>query len=73
MLVTKLLLLSFLSISVLPTSRGLRWHRGCMCELPSDDHQDEDGAFSYEGRVDDMMKVGGLWVSPIEIENRRCL
>lgn len=33
-------------------------------------HQDEDGAFSYEGRVDDMMKVGGLWVSPIEIENR---
>lgn len=33
-------------------------------------HQDEDGYFSYEGRVDDMMKVGGLWVSPIEIENR---
>ena len=32
--------------------------------------QDEDGYFWYEGRVDDMMKVGGLWVSPIEIENR---
>ena len=33
-------------------------------------HRDEDGYFVYEGRVDDMMKVGGLWVSPIEIENR---
>jgi benzoate-CoA ligase len=32
--------------------------------------QDEDGFYWYEGRVDDMMKVGGLWVSPIEIENR---
>ncbi|MEM9192009.1 MAG: hypothetical protein AAGF12_22740 [Myxococcota bacterium] len=33
-------------------------------------HQDDDGYFVYEGRVDDMMKVGGLWVSPVEIENR---
>jgi acyl-coenzyme A synthetase/AMP-(fatty) acid ligase len=33
-------------------------------------HEDEDGYFIYEGRVDDMMKIGGLWVSPIEIENR---
>lgn len=33
-------------------------------------HRDDVGAYSYEGRVDDMMKVGGLWVSPIEIENR---
>jgi benzoate-CoA ligase len=33
-------------------------------------HMDEDGFCTYEGRVDDMMKVGGLWVSPIEIENR---
>jgi len=33
-------------------------------------HRDEDGHYVYEGRVDDMMKVGGLWVSPIEIENR---
>jgi benzoate-CoA ligase family protein len=32
--------------------------------------QDEEGYYWYEGRVDDMMKVGGLWVSPIEIENR---
>ncbi len=33
-------------------------------------HRDSDGYYVYEGRVDDMMKIGGLWVSPIEIENR---
>ncbi len=33
-------------------------------------HRDEDSYYVYEGRVDDMMKVGGLWVSPIEIETR---
>ena len=31
--------------------------------------QDEDGYFIYEGRADDMIKIGGLWASPIEIEN----
>jgi benzoate-CoA ligase len=30
---------------------------------------DEDGFYWYEGRSDDMIKVGGLWVSPIEIES----
>jgi benzoate-CoA ligase family protein len=30
---------------------------------------DEDGFYWYEGRSDDMIKVGGLWVSPVEIEN----
>src|SRR2546423_987758 len=30
---------------------------------------DGDGFYWYEGRADDMIKVGGLWVSPIEIEN----
>jgi benzoate-CoA ligase family protein len=30
---------------------------------------DEDGYYVYEGRADDMIKVSGLWVSPIEIEN----
>ena len=32
--------------------------------------QDEEGYFVYEGRSDDMMKVGGIWTSPIEIEGR---
>jgi acyl-coenzyme A synthetase/AMP-(fatty) acid ligase len=30
---------------------------------------DEDGFYWYEGRADDMIKVSGLWVSPVEIEN----
>ncbi len=30
---------------------------------------DADGFHWYEGRADDMMKVSGLWVSPVEIEN----
>jgi acyl-coenzyme A synthetase/AMP-(fatty) acid ligase len=30
---------------------------------------DADGYFWYAGRSDDMLKVGGLWVSPIEVEN----
>ncbi len=30
----------------------------------------EDGTYAYEGRADDMIKVKGLWVSPVEIENR---
>jgi len=32
-------------------------------------HQDEAGAYYYEGRSDDMFKVSGQWVSPIEVEN----
>jgi benzoate-CoA ligase family protein len=32
-------------------------------------HQDADGFFWYAGRSDDMLKVGGIWVSPIEVEN----
>ncbi|MFN0206658.1 MAG: benzoate-CoA ligase family protein [Planctomycetota bacterium] len=31
--------------------------------------KDKDGFFVYEGRGDDMLKVSGIWVSPIEIEN----
>jgi benzoate-CoA ligase family protein len=31
--------------------------------------QDDDGFYWYAGRSDDMLKVGGLWVSPIEVEN----
>jgi benzoate-CoA ligase len=30
--------------------------------------QDEDGYLWYCGRSDDMLKVGGIWVSPIEVE-----
>ena len=29
----------------------------------------DDGAYIYVGRTDEMLKVGGLWVSPIDIEH----
>jgi benzoate-CoA ligase family protein len=32
-------------------------------------YQDPDGYFWYCGRADDMLKVGGIWVSPVEVEN----
>jgi benzoate-CoA ligase len=30
--------------------------------------ENEDGTFTYCGRTDDMLKVGGIWVSPFEVE-----
>ena len=30
---------------------------------------DEDGYFWHAGRSDDMLKVGGIWVSPMEVES----
>jgi benzoate-CoA ligase len=30
---------------------------------------DEDGYFWHAGRSDDMLKVGGIWVSPVEVES----
>jgi benzoate-CoA ligase family protein len=30
--------------------------------------EDADGHFIYQGRADDMIKVGGLWVSPADVE-----
>lgn len=32
-------------------------------------YQDNEGYFWYAGRSDDMLKVSGVWVSPIEIES----
>lgn len=31
--------------------------------------RDGEGTYSYVGRVDDMLKVGGLWVSPVDMEH----
>ena len=31
-------------------------------------YQDSDGYFYFCGRTDDMLKVGGMWVSPAEVE-----
>jgi benzoate-CoA ligase len=32
-------------------------------------YQDAEGYYWYAGRSDDMLKVGGIWVSPVEVEN----
>ena len=39
--------------------------------IATGDHysQDEDGYFWFAGRSDDMLKVGGIWVSPVEVEH----
>ena len=31
--------------------------------------QDDEGYLIYDGRSDDMLKVGGIWCSPVEIES----
>ncbi len=31
--------------------------------------RDADGFFSYRGRTDDLLKVGGIWVAPGEVED----
>ena len=31
--------------------------------------RDAEGYFYYAGRADDMLKVGGIWVSPLEVES----
>ena len=34
--------------------------------------EDEDGYYVYCGRRDDMLKVGGIYVSPFEVEGALC-
>ena len=36
--------------------------------VTSDKVRREDGRFRFEGRSDDMLKVGGIYVSPLEVE-----
>ncbi len=31
--------------------------------------RDDEGYYTYAGRADDMLKVGGIWVSPFEVES----
>ncbi len=35
-------------------------------------YRDAEGFYYYVGRSNDMLKVGGIWVSPIEVENCIC-
>jgi benzoate-CoA ligase len=42
---------------------------GDWCFTGDQFHRDEEGRFWYHGRSDFMLKVSGIWVSPLEIEN----
>lgn len=42
---------------------------GDWCTTGDQFHKDEEGYFWYHGRTDDMLKVGGIFVAPTEIEN----
>ncbi len=43
--------------------------QGEWCTTADIFRRDADGYFFYEGRADDLLKVSGIWVSPLEIEN----
>jgi benzoate-CoA ligase len=42
---------------------------GDWCTSGDQFHVDADGYYWYHGRTDDMLKVGGIFVAPAEIEN----
>ncbi len=43
--------------------------QGEWCTTADIFRRDENGYYFYEGRDDDLLKVSGIWVSPLEIEN----
>ncbi|MEM8712484.1 MAG: benzoate-CoA ligase family protein, partial [Planctomycetota bacterium] len=43
--------------------------QGAWCTTADVFRRDENGVFWYVGRGDDLLKVSGIWVSPLEIEN----
>jgi len=49
--------------------KSRRTFRGEWCVSADKFRQDEDGYFWFCGRGDDMLKVSGKWLSPIEVEN----
>lgn len=42
--------------------------QGDWCTTADIFRRDEEGRFWYEGRADDLLKVSGIWCSPLEIE-----
>ncbi len=53
-------------------AKSVRTMRGEWVHTGDRYRRDQDGFYWYEGRSDDMIKVRGEWVSPIEIENALC-
>lgn len=46
-----------------------QWERGDWLRTGDRLRRDGEGFYYYEGRVDDMLKVGGSWVSPAQVES----
>lgn len=52
--------------------RSRRTFRGAWLDTGDKYYEDDDGYFWHAGRSDDMLKVGGIWVSPVEVESTLC-
>ncbi len=50
-------------------AKSRRTFQGEWCTSADLFRRDEQGTFYYEGRVDDLLKVSGIFTSPLEIEN----
>ena len=50
-------------------ARSREAFQGEWCTSADIFRRDADGYYFYEGRADDLLKVSGIWVSPLEIEN----
>lgn len=50
-------------------AKSIETFRGDECITADYFRQDADGWFTYEGRATDLLKVGGIFVSPLEVEN----
>ena len=48
--------------------KSLKTFRGEWTHTGDKYYVDDDGYYRYAGRGDDMLKVGGIWVSPFEVE-----
>ncbi|MBL9039703.1 MAG: benzoate-CoA ligase family protein [Archangium sp.] len=53
----------------LQRDKSLTTFRGEWCVSADTFQRDEDGYFFFCGRGDDMLKVSGKWLSPVEVEN----
>jgi len=52
-----------------PRASGLGTFHGSWARTGDRYVRGEEGYFTYAGRSDDMLKVGGIWVSPFEVES----
>jgi len=50
-------------------AKSVATFQGDTCTTADIFRRDAEGRFWYEGRDDDLLKVSGIWVSPLEIEN----